>query len=399
MKEIEYVESGGFSIAYTCNGSGEHDVVEIPGFATHVDFPIPPPVVAFHERIERFARFVQLDKRGTGASDRVDPEHIPTLEERVDDVLAVLRAVGSKHVTLVGISEGGPMAVLLAATHPELVTGLVLYGSYPVLTWEEHGGRTFADTLADFDDFLLHNWGRASLFEAVAPSLVGNEGAARAMERLYRMAASPHTALAIHRMALDTDVSGILATVSVPAVVIHRRGDRRVPARLGRALADGIPNARYIECPGEDHFLAPLDVIGDEIDRMVTGREPVADPERVLATVLFTDIESSTERAVALGDHAWRGLLDRHDRNARALVEGHRGRWIKSTGDGVLATFDGPARAVRCATALHTAAADLGLRIRAGLHAGEIESGATTSAGSPCTSRPGSQRWRRRVRH
>jgi class 3 adenylate cyclase/pimeloyl-ACP methyl ester carboxylesterase len=370
--DVDFVESNGYSIAYSCEGSGEHDILIIPGWISHLDFP-SPAMEAFIERLSRFARVIRLDKRGTGLSDRVDPEDTPTLEERDDDVLAVLDAVGSRRATIFGASEGGPMSILLAAMHPGRVDGLVLYGTYAKWLWESHGGRHFGDTVEDYEAYLLESWGRETQFEVLAPSLVGNSEFEDQWRRLMRMSASPTAAAAIHRMALDIDVTAVLPTVSVPTVLVHVSGDRFVPVELGREVAAGISGARIVEVPGEDHVGIPYDVIGDELELMITGQQAPVHAERVLATVLFTDIEDSTRTAAQIGDKAWRTVLDTHDRISAQGVTRNRGRLIKSTGDGVLASFDGPARAVRCAQELHRSLQDAGMTIRAGVHTGEVE--------------------------
>jgi class 3 adenylate cyclase len=367
--ETRYAKSGDVSIAYQVIGSGDFDLVFVPGFVSNLDLLWENPNWAhLFSRLAAFSRLILFDKRGTGLSDRI--AGAPDLEVRMDDVRAVMDAVGSERAAVFGISEGGAMSMLFAATYPERTRALVLYGTYAhYLTWVLSG-----EELEAFINVIEHSWGTGETVRFFMPSKSGDENYRRGFARMERQGASPAAAVALTRMNAEIDVRPILPTIRVPAQVLHRFGDQRVNVEAGRYLGNHIPGAKYVELPGADHI--PLDIIdrlADEIEEFLTGSIGEVEVDRVLATVLFTDIVDSTKRAAELGDRQWRALLDRHDEAVRAQIGRFRGHEVKSLGDGFLATFDGPARAVRCATAIAGTMQPLGLTVRSGLHTGEIE--------------------------
>jgi pimeloyl-ACP methyl ester carboxylesterase len=374
-----YAKSDGVSIAYQVVGEGPIDVLVVPGFATHIELLWGlPPVAGFMERLSAFSRLLLFDKRGTGLSDPV--AEVPTLEQRIDDVRAVMDAAGSDRAALIGISEGGAMSALYAATHPERVASLVLYGAMARTTEApDYPWATPADALRESAaEFIAPFWGqRADVFvELFAPSMTeGDPRGLEALARLQRSAASPAMIQQIFEMFLDIDVRAVLSTIHVPTLVLHRHGDRVVNWRAGKDLAARIPGARYVELPGIDHlpWAGEMDDVLGEIEEFLTGVRSVPEPDRVLATVMFTDIVESTERAARLGDARWRELLSAHQSSVRNELARFRGREVKTLGDGCLAIFDGPARAVRCGQAIAEAARAQGLEVRIGMHSGEVE--------------------------
>ena len=372
MPKTHYARSGDVSIAYQVFGDGP-DLVFIPGSYAHLELQWEFPHTArFFERLASFCRVMIFDKRGTGMSDR--NVGVPTLEEEMDDVLAVLDAVGSERAAMHGSSEGGPMGALFAATYPERTTHLVLYGTFPRVTaapgWpgipSEDWSRSVDEMVAAFPDVFD--------VETYAPSLANDPGLRELWAREARMATSPGSLRALMTMIGDIDVRPILPTISVPTLVLHREGDRVVPAACGMYLASVIPGARMVTLSGEDHYIGGnIDPWIEAVEEFVTGAVHRAAPDRVLATVVFTDIVGSTEAAARLGDAGWHQLLDRHDITLRRAAAAHSGRVVKTLGDGGLVTFDGPARAVRFASEFSGAAQALGMSIRAGIHTGEIE--------------------------
>ena len=367
IPETRYALSGDVNIAYQVMGDGPVDIIMVPGFISHIEFRHElPGYTASLRRLSSFARVVAFDKRGQGLSDRVSDA--PSLEQRMDDVRAIMDAIGSQRATLFGHSEGCAMCVLFAATYPERVSGLILFGGYV----------TRRDlNIAEVVEQRVKFWGTGAMLKRVAPSLTADPAAVAQFAKFERLSASPGAVKAFTMLNSQIDVSFILPTVRVPTLVLHNQGDVQVPVEKGRELAACIPDAKLIEYPGGDHIFTTGDVeaaLGD-IEEFVTGHRESSssDLERVLATVLFTDIVDSTRSAATMGDQAWRRLLDNHDQLAIQTIEKHRGILVKSTGDGILATFDGPGRAVRCALALGTASKQIGLPLRAGLHTGEIE--------------------------
>ena len=359
-----YALNDGVSIAYQVTGQGP-DLVVVPGFVSHLEMDWTEPQLArYLEQLSSFCRMIRLDKRGTGLSDPVPG--IPTLEERMEDVHAVMDAAGSERATLFGYSEGGPMSVLFAATYPERTEGLIVYGSFPSGGALPDGSR--------FQSEVIDRWGEGNVVNFFAPSVAHEPGRRLAFGAYERASASPGMARALVAALDKTDVSDVLPQVRVPTLVLHRRGDM-FPAERARWMAEQMPEGRFVELEGADHlpFYGDTESILGEVEEFVTGSRTAPPAERALATVLFTDIVESTEHASKLGDHRWRELLDAHNQLTRRHVEAARGRPIKSTGDGYLAVFDGPARAVNCARDLAAAVAPLGIQIRAGVHTGECE--------------------------
>ena len=370
--KTQYARSGDVSIAYQVFGEGP-DIVFIPGVYGHLEMQWEfPDVPQFFERIASFSRVIVFDKRGTGMSDR--DVGIPTLEERMDDVRAVMDAVGSERAAIHGASEGGPMGVLFAATYPERTSHLMLYGTFPRVTEAPGWPGMSMEKWRRWVDELVAAFPNPLDVETYAPSYAHDPGLRELWAREARMAVSPGALRALMTMMGELDVRSILPTISVPTLVLHRQGDRAVPVVCGAYLASAIPGARMVTLPGDDHFICgDMDPWIEAIEEFVTGTVHRATPDRVLATVVFTDIVGSTETAARLGDAGWHHLLDRHDVALRHAAGAHSGRVIKTLGDGGLVTFDGPARAVRFASDFSGAAQGLGMSIRAGIHTGEIE--------------------------
>src|SRR6184192_373513 len=333
----QYAKSGDTSIAYQIVGNGPVDVVLVLGFATHVELQWEsPPFARFFERISSFSRLIVFDKRGTGLSDPVT--EVPTLEQRIDDVRAVMDAAGSKRAALFGVSEGGPMSALFAATHPDRVTALVLHGAMGRTTEApDYPWASPAEALRESAaEFIAPYWGRQpeGIMELFAPSFVGDPQAIELIARMERSAASPRMVQQIFEMFLDIDVRAVLPTIHVPTLVVHRRADRVVNRRAGAELAAQIPGARYVEVPGIDHlpWAGDADAVLGEVEEFLTGTRSVPEPDRVLATVMFTDIVGSTQRAAEIGDARWRELLSTHRTAVRSELSRFRGREVKTLG-------------------------------------------------------------------
>lgn len=372
IPETCYAQSGDTNVAYQVVGQGERDVVTVPGAISHLEAAHElPGVTSLQRRLSGLGRVISFDKRGQGLSDRVTG--VPTLEERMDDVRAVMDAAGSERAVLIGYSEGCAMSALFAATYPERVSHLVLIGGFARATTADWPDDQFAGLL----DAISSNWGKGFMMGPVVGVSDTEIGAHPELGKFERLSCSPGAMRTQMQMNRQIDVTPILASVRVPTLIQHSRADARVPVSQGRKLAAAMPAAKYIEYADLPHGIWAGDfepLVGD-IEEFVTGhRDYVVDEtERILSTVLFTDIVDSTRRAAELGDRRWRDLLDVHDQIAKQTVHKHRGSLIKSTGDGILATFDGPGRAVRCALAFGANADRIGLPLRAGLHTGEIE--------------------------
>jgi pimeloyl-ACP methyl ester carboxylesterase len=379
--ETRYARSGDVNIAYQVTGEGPFDLVLVPGFVSHLESDWDEPRSAhFIERLSSFSRLIRFDKRGTGLSDR--PGGFPDLETRMDDVRAVMDAVGSERAALFGYSEGGPMSTLFAATYPDRNSALVLYGSYAKRQDPDDDypwAATPAERRAHAED-IERNWGAESDLGKMAPN--ADPALLRWWAARARAAASPGAARDLILMNSRIDVRGILPAVSVPTLVLHRRGDLDAHVDEGRYIAEHIPGARFVELEGDDH-LPWIDggQILDEVEEFLTGARGGPAPDRVLATVLFTDLVDSTNRAAALGDRRWRELLGRYHALVRGEVARFGGVEVDTAGDGTLARFDGPARAARAALAIVEAAGDLDLEVRAGVHTGELELTAEGIAG------------------
>jgi pimeloyl-ACP methyl ester carboxylesterase len=371
-----YTKSGDLNIAYQVVGEGPLDLVYVPGWISNVELMWEEPELArFLRRLASFSRLILFDKRGTGLSDRVPNEQLPTLEQRMDDVRAVMDAVGSERAAVFGHSEGGNMSMLFAATYPDRTVALVTLGVYAKrIRSDDYPWAPTTEGREEEIEAVEREWGTFDL-EYYAPSRVGDERFEQHAAAYLRRGASPGAAAALLRMNTQIDVRGILPTIKVPTLVLHRTGDRDVNVEEGRYIASRVPGARFVELPGADHLFWASDVdrVAAEIEEFLTGVRPVPELDRVLATVLFTDICGSTDKAASLGDRRWREVLAEHDGVVRRELERFRGREVDSAGDGFLATFDGPARAVRCAMAIHDHLRPLDLEIRAGVHTGECE--------------------------
>jgi pimeloyl-ACP methyl ester carboxylesterase len=373
--ETRYVASGDVHIAYQVVGDGPRDLVLVPGWLSNIEvFWEEPTLVRFLQRLATFSRLILFDKRGTGLSDRV-PD-MPMLETRMDDVRAVMDAVGSERAALLGYSEGGPMCALFAATFPAKTAALIMIGGYAArVPTPDYPWAPTADERSRFIEATRRDWGGPVGLEDRAPTMVTDERFRTWWARLLRMSASPGANVALLKMNTDIDIRHVLPSIRVPTLLMHNVGDRCLDVRGSRYMAERIPGAKYIELDGIDHlpWVGNPDAILDEIEEFLTGVRPGPDPDRVLATVLFTDIVGSTERTVELGDRAWKDVLERHHALVRTELARFRGREIDTAGDGFLATFDGPARGIRCACAISQSVRYLGIAIRAGLHTGECE--------------------------
>jgi class 3 adenylate cyclase len=370
--ETRYAKSGDVSIAYQVSGSGPLDLIFVPGFVSNLDVHWETPGWSdLFARLGRFSRLVRFDKRGTGLSDRVSG--IPNLDVRMDDVRAVMDAAGLTRAAIFGVSEGGPMSLLFAATYPQRVQALVLYGSFA-----RHPSLTDKAVLARNIEQVERLWGTGEFMARnMLPTRTRDETLIRKLALIERQSASPSAVIAIMRMNSEIDARDILHAVRTPTLALHRIGDTRVSFEGGRYIADHVPGAKLVTLPGENHLFidepAIVQRMADEIEEFLTGTRQDFESDRVLATVMFTDIVDSTRRAAELGDRQWRTLVERHDGIVREQLARFRGHEVKSLGDGFLATFDGPARAVRCATTIAKAIHPLGIDVRAGLHTGEIE--------------------------
>jgi pimeloyl-ACP methyl ester carboxylesterase/class 3 adenylate cyclase len=377
IPETRYAKSGDCHIAYQVVGNGPLDLVFIPGFVSHVEHGWDLPQLGhFYRRLASFARLILFDKRGTGMSDPVPVQQLPTIEERMDDVRAVMDAAGSERAALVGVSEGGPMNLVFAATHPDRTAAMVIIGTYARIAWApDYTFGTKPDVWNALLERMEQGWGKGVLLSAFAQSLANDAAARESWARFQRQAASPGAAVALLRTVYEIDTRPILPVIRVPTLILHRTDDRMVPVEHARYLAQHIPGAKYVELPGKDHFFwtGDADAYLDQIEEFLTGERRAGESDRVLATVLFADIAGSTERAAQLGDSRWHELLDGFYGVARRQLERFRGREVDTAGDGFFAAFDGPARAIRCAAAIGSGVRSLGLEVRAGVHTGECE--------------------------
>ncbi len=368
-----YAQSGEVSVAYQVVGDGPIDLVVVPGSFTHLEHGWTyPPIARWAERLASFSRLILLDKRGTGMSDRAVPAD--TLEDRMDDVRAVMDAAGCEQAALYGVSEGGPMAMLFAATYPRRTSHLVLYGTFPrILAAPDWPGIPPEEWEAAIEERVA-SFGAGPPLDVWAPSVADDAWHQEWWGAYERTAGSPGAVRTHMRMQGEIDVRAVLPSIQCPTLVLHRRDDRVVPFGAARYLESRIPGARLVALEGADHLPVgdPEDSCG-AIEEFLTGARTALPAERILATIVFTDVVGSTSLVAEKGDQRWRGLLDRHDAVVRHTAARHGGRLVKGTGDGVLATFDGPARAVRFATDVDRELASVGLRVRAGVHTGEIE--------------------------
>jgi class 3 adenylate cyclase len=370
-----YARHGDIHLAYQVAGDSPLDVLYVPTWLQQMESLWEEPSIAgFFERISRFARLILFDRRGSGMSDPL--VGAPTLEEQMDDVLAVLDAAGSKRTALFAQFEGGPMAMLFAATYPERVRALALYEAFASTMRSDE--LPWASDPVERErriDQLVESWGTGERMKVFAPSIADDPEKIAWFGKLERLAMSPGMVRPIMRLIGQWDVRAVLPSIQVPTLVMHRRDDTVMDPRHAEYIASRIPDARHVVLPAGDSLplLADGPIIVDELEEFFTGARQPQEPDRVLATVLFTDIVDSTARAADLGDARWRDVLERHDALVRGHLARHRGREVKTIGDGFLATFDGPARAIRCACDITVDVRRLGLDIRAGLHTGELE--------------------------
>ncbi len=366
-----YAKSGDVHVAYQVFGDGPVDLVLVPGFVSHIDnYWDEPSCARWLNRLGSFSRVIMFDKRGTGLSDHVS--ELPGMDERMDDMRAVMDTVGIERAALMGISEGGSLASVFAAHHQARTQALVLYGAFARFTsW-----FPTEESLEQLFSYIESDWGSGASLPMFAPSMADDPAFQRWWGKFERLGADPGAAIALMRMNSQIDITDILPTIHVPTLVIHRTEDVTVDIEGGRALAERIPNARLFELPGADHIPWVGDNAEDylqEIEEFLTGERSAPIIDRVLATVIFTDIVGSTARAEAIGDQAWRDLLGAHDKTVRQQLARFQGREVKSLGDGFLATFDGPGRAIHCALSIRDTVGELGLDVRIGVHTGEVE--------------------------
>jgi class 3 adenylate cyclase len=372
-----YAKSGDVNIAYQVVGEGPFDLIWVPGWVSNIEESWEVPEYAhFLDRLASFSRLILFDKRGTGLSDRVSNENLPTLEVRMDDVRAVLDAVDSEVAAVFGASEGGNLSILFTATYPQRVRALVLSGVYTKRIWSPD--YPWAPTREERErehELLEREWAGEMDVSVLAPSAVDDPALMQRIATFFRRSASPGAAVALNRMNTEIDTRALLPTVGVPTLVLQRAGDQEVNAEEERWIASQIPGAKYVELPGGDHlpWVGDSDGLLDEVEEFLTGVRPAPELDRVLATVLFSDIVGSTERVAEAGDRRWRRLLDTHNDAVRRELERFRGREVDTAGDGFFAVFDGPARAIRCGAAIRDAVRVLGLEVRMGLHTGEVE--------------------------
>src|SRR5579862_839558 len=371
---VKYAKSGDVHLAYRVFGEGLRDIILVPGTLSHAELSWER-AAAKHllDRLTAFARVIVFDKRGQGLSDRnVAAEQ--TVEERIIDIRAVMDAAGSERATIYGWSEGGPASLVFSATYPERVSALVLYGTFASI--KDPPWAISRELWESYVKSWETHWGEGILLQLNAPSVWGNEAYRQGTGRWERATASPGSIGALMRLNYDIDTRHVLPVIQAPTLVLHRKDDSLVPSACGRYIAEHIAGARYIEMPGTDHSIFDrdsYDFVADQIEEFLTGQHHYHEPDRVLATVMFSDIVESTRRAAELGDARWRHLLDQWYATVRNELSAFRGREIGTAGDGILATFDGPARAIRCASAIRSRVRSLGLQVRTGLHTGECE--------------------------
>jgi class 3 adenylate cyclase/pimeloyl-ACP methyl ester carboxylesterase len=374
--EVRYAPSGDLSIAYLVHGDGPMDIVYVPGFISNLDLIWDLPFYRhIIERLGSFGRVITFDKRGTGLSDRTLGHG--SISERMDDIRAVMDAAGSTEAALVGVSEGGPLSLAFAASSPDRVRALVLWGTFALCTAQhDYPIGMPKDVLEANIVGSAAQWGRGETLRLFVADIPRDPETDRLLARYERASATPALVREILLQNIEMDVRSALPAIGAPTLVVHRRGDKIVPSRLGRYLADHIDGARWCELPGDFHVSGSpsgeRDSL-DEVERFLTGEHRAVPSDRVLATVLFTDIVDSTAKAAELGDRRWREVLDAHDTVVRRELVRAGGREVKTTGDGFLAVFDAPARAVRSAQAMVGATRAFGVELRAGLHTGEVE--------------------------
>lgn len=376
MPETRYARRGDDYIAYQTVGNGPPDIVFMSAWFSHVDGRWEEPrFAAMLSRIATMGRLIVFDKRGSGASDPLAAAE-PTWEDWADDISAVLDATDSERATVIGVGDSGPLAMLFAASHPQRVTSLVLINTGARLVQgPDYPWGLSGEQVEHFLRRTRETWGTGGIADVFSPSASSDERYRQWWARYQRMGSSPGRSTTMARLVFAVDVRNVLSTIHVPTLVIHRKDFRFFPVELGRYLGEHIANAKYVELPGADGFvyLGDTDAVLSEVEEFVTGARRSPEADRILATILLTDMVGSTDRAARLGDQRWRAVLDTHDEIVRAQLKQFRGRLHRATGDGVLATFDGPARGIRCAQSLRDTLREAGIDIRSGLHAGEIE--------------------------
>ncbi len=376
VPETKYARSGGLHIAYQVVGDGPTDLVFVPGLGSHLEFQWEEATQAnFFRRLSSFSRLIRFDKRGAGLSDPV--ALMPTIEERIDDIRAVMDAAGSERASLLGLSEGGPMSMVFAATHPERTSSLILWNTLPRFTHDdEYPFGLPPEAVSQIVDGFERDWGKGTgtFLSICVPSAAKDEHFRAWWSRFERLALSPGAAVQSMRMNLEIDVRHVLPVIRSPTLVLFNAGDPLARGDPGKYMAERIAGAKYKTLDGVDHYAwREEDGVTAEIEEFLTGSRKLPETDRVLATVLFTDVVGSTDHLAKLGDRRWRVLLDRHDVIVRREIERFGGRLVDSTGDGTLASFDGPGRAIRCACEIAQEIRSLGLEVRAGLHTGEVE--------------------------
>ncbi|HWZ72941.1 MAG TPA: adenylate/guanylate cyclase domain-containing protein [Casimicrobiaceae bacterium] len=375
--ETRFTRSGSMHLAYQVVGEGPFDLVYVPGWVSHVELAWEEPSLAsFLERLASFSRLIVFDKRGTGLSDRVPDDQLPSHEQRMDDIRVVMDAAGSQRAAFFGVSEGGNLSALFAATYPQRTTALVTCGSFAKRIWSPDYPWAPTPEQRERDyELVEREWGGEMDLAHYVPSKAGDEPFMRRLATYFRRAASPGAAVTLLRMNTQLDIRAVLPVIRVPTLILHRTGDRDVNAEEARFLARNISGARLVELPGDDHlpWVGDQDRLLDEVQEFLTGVRPTHDVDRVLATVLVTDIVGSTEVAARVGDRAFGTFLEQHHSMVRKELARFHGHEVNTAGDGFLATFDGPARAIRCAFGIRDRARELGFATRAGLHTGEVE--------------------------
>jgi class 3 adenylate cyclase/esterase/lipase len=377
LPKTEYTKSGKVHIAYQVFGTGPVDLIVVPGWVSNIELAWECVEYSrFLQRLASFSRVIFFDKRGTGLSDRVSDDDLPDLEHRMDDVRAVMKAVDSDRAVLMGVSEGGSMCLLFAATYPKTTVALITIGVFAKSIWSHDypWGSTLEQHQRWFES-IEQVWGGAVSLEEMAPSVADDPRFSEWWSAYLRRGASPAAAIALAKMNAQIDVRDVLSSIQVPTLVLHRVGDKSINIEEGRYIASQIPGAKLVELVGNDHlpFVGDSRALLDEVEEFLTGTRPAYKGERVLATILFTDIVSSTRHAIDLGDQNWSRLLERHNDLVRTEISHFSGKEIETAGDSFLVTFDGPARAIRCACAIRDEVKQLGIEIRAGHHTGEIE--------------------------
>ncbi|MFL5758541.1 MAG: alpha/beta fold hydrolase [Thermomicrobiales bacterium] len=374
--ETHYARNGDINIAYQVVGSGPRDLIFVMAWMSHLDMVWEEPRFArFLRRLASYGRVILIDKRGTGLSDRVPPGELPTWEDQLDDVQAVMDDASSTQAVLLGVGAAGPMSVLFAATYPKRTSGLIIYGSFAKQTWSPD--YPWAPTLEErqaFEDLIEREWGGAINLAKLAPSVAEDEAFSTWWASWLRHGASPGTAVALARMNTEVDIRHVLPAVQAPTLIIHRSGDRVCSVEGGRYLAERIPGARMVELPGVDHlpFVGDQDVVLDEIGLFLTGERPAHTSERLLTTLVVTEMTGAAEMALRLGDRQWGEIQQAFQELVRHELRRHQGQTASPTLDGSLATFDVPSRAIQFASAVLAGARRLGISARAGLHTGEV---------------------------